>query len=231
MAPPRFKPTSAVEVLSSVPYFSGLDSKTLQSIAQSAIARKYDPGQLVILEGEPSAGLYIMEDGWGKAIKIAVDGREQILQFLGPGDTFNAVGVFTEAANPATVVALEESIIWLIRRAAMLELLEKYPKLARQIIADLSGRIQHLIGLVDDLSLRTVEARLARRLLEQSEVGQLDRHRWATQNEMAARLGTVPDVINRTLRKLVEEGVIEVSRKEIRILDRAILEDKAMVAE
>lgn len=231
MAPSRSVPTSAVEVISSVSYFSGLDSKTLHSIAQSAIARKYDPGQLVILEGEPSAGLYIMEDGWGKAIKIAVDGREQILQFLGPGDTFNAVGVFTEAANLATVIALEESTIWLVRRAVMLELLEKYPKLARQIIADLSGRIQHLIGLVDDLSLRTVEARLARRLLDQSEIGPLGRHRWATQNEMAARLGTVPDVINRTLRKLVEEGAIEVSRKEIRILDRAILEAKAMVAE
>jgi CRP-like cAMP-binding protein len=231
MVLPKFVSSSAVDVLSSVSYFSELDSKTLQSIAQNAIARKYDPGQLVILEGEESTGLYIMQDGWGKVIKIAVDGREQILQFLGPGDTFNAVGVFTEAVNPATVVALEESIIWLIRRAVMLELLEKYPKLARQIIADLSRRIQHLIGLVDDLSLRKLEARMARVLLEHSKGELIERHSWATQNEMAARLGTVPDVINRTLRKLVEEGLIEVSRKEIRILERAILEDKAMLAE
>jgi CRP-like cAMP-binding protein len=231
MVLPKSVSSSAVDVLSSVSYFSELDSKTLQSIAQVAIPRKYDPGQLVILEGEASAGLYIMQDGWGKVIKIAVDGREQILQFLGPGDTFNAVGVFTETANPATVVALEESVIWLIRRVAMLELLEKYPKMARQIIVDLSGRIQHLIGLVDDLSLRKLEARIARVLLQHSEGDRIERHSWATQNEMAARLGTVPDVINRTLRKMVEEEVIEVSRKEIRILERAILESKAMVAE
>jgi CRP-like cAMP-binding protein len=223
-------PTSVVEVMSSVTYFSGLDSKTLQYIAQDAIPRKYDPGQLVILEGEPSSGLYIIENGWVKVIKIALDGREQVLKFLGPGEIFNGVGVL-KGLNPATVVALEESSIWLIRRELMLQLLEKLPYLSRQIIEILSDRILHFIGLIDDLSLRTVEARLARRLLIHSREDKVERLRWETQNEMAARLGTVPDVINRTLRKLVEEGVIEVSRAEIHILEGAILEGKAMVAE
>jgi CRP-like cAMP-binding protein len=221
---------SRSKIISSVPYFAGLDPDTLHDVQQAAIPRRYDPGQLVILEGEPSAGIYIIENGWLKVVKIAIDGREQILQFLGPGETFNAVGVFTEKANPASVVALEESTIWLIRQETMLQMLEKHPKLARRIIEDLSGRIQHLISLVEDLSLRTVEARLARLLLEQSRDDKIDRHRWATQSEMAARLGTVPEVVNRSLRKLVDEGMIEVSRKEIRILDRGRLEDRAMVA-
>jgi len=74
--------------------------------------------------------------------------------------------------------------------------------------------------LVADLSLHTVTARLARLLLEQAEGDVLHRHSWATQAEMAARLGTVPDVLSRALRGLVEAGLIQVQRHQIQILDR-----------
>jgi CRP/FNR family transcriptional regulator len=103
-------------------------------------------------------------------------------------------------------------------------LLDSQPALARLVIGDLSRRVLHLISLVEDLSLRTVEARLARLLLEQSADGILSRQQWATQTEMAARLGTVPDVVSRTLRKLQERGLIQLNRTEIHILDRAALE-------
>lgn len=85
---------------------------------------------------------------------------------------------------------------------------------------DLAGRVQHLIRLVEDLSLRSVEARLARLLLEQAQGESVTRRRWATQAEMAARIETVTDVLNRALRKLAEEGMILVERHQIQILDR-----------
>ncbi len=87
----------------------------------------------------------------------------------------------------------------------------------------------YLLSLVEDLSLRTVEARLARLLLEQSRGGTVQRRRWATQSEMAARLGTVPDVLNRALRSLVDEGLIQVERHQIQILDLQGLEARAML--
>lgn len=219
----------AEPALRSVPYFAELSSELIKPIAQSAIRRCYDPGQLVILEGEPAFGLYIVQAGWLKAVKIALDGREQTLQFLGPGEVFNAVSVFTDAPNPATVSALEESVLWVVPRQAMLRLLDAYPGLARQVIQNLAGRMLHLLGLVEDLSLRTVEARLARMLLEQAERATVARQRWATQAEMAARLGTVPDVISRVLRKFADEGLVEVARRQVKILDRAGLESKAMI--
>ncbi len=101
----------------------------------------------------------------------------------------------------------------------MLKLLETHPKLAQHVIGDLAERLLHMIKLVEDISLRSVEARLARFLLAQAADGEVQRRRWATQAEMAARLGTVPDVLNRALRKLGEEGLIEVARHQIRILD------------
>jgi CRP/FNR family transcriptional regulator, dissimilatory nitrate respiration regulator len=224
---PSFQEAS--KVLSAVSYFAELDLQSLQAISRSAISRVYDPDQLVILEGEPALGLYVVQYGWLKVSKIAIHGREQILQFLGRGEVFNAVSVFTGAPNQASVTALEETRLWMIGREAMLNLLDSNPRMARLVIQDLAGRVTHLISLVEDLSLRTVEARLARLLLEQSSVDTVHRQKWATQTEIASRLGTVPDVISRTLRKLADQGLIQISRQEIRILDRSELETIAMV--
>jgi len=215
------------QLLSSVGYFSGLDETTLKAVKQAAIPRNYDSGQLIILEGEPNSGLYLIEGGWVKVVKIAVDGREQVLRFLGPGEVFNAISVLTGTPNPASVVALERTRAWILLRDTMQRLIDEHPALAGQMIQDLAGRVLHLISLVDDLSLRTVEARLARLLVEQAVGDKVYRKKWATQAEMAARLGTVPDVLSRSLRNLAEQGIIQVERSLIQILDMEALEQKA----
>ena len=81
-----------------------------------------------------------------------------------------------------------------------------------------------LVDLVEDLSLRTVTGRLARLLLEDAMDDALHRPRWYTQAEIAARLGTVPDVLQRALSSLADDGLIEVERSVIRIHDREALE-------
>jgi CRP/FNR family transcriptional regulator len=221
----------AHDILKAVSYFANLDDVALASVERSAIRRDYDAEQVILIEGEPCAGLYIVESGWLKAVKIGLDGREQVLQTLKPGEMFNAISVFTDASNQATVAALEPSVIWMVRREVLLKLMEEHPSLARQVIQELAGKVQYLIRLVEDLSLRSVEARLARLLLEQAEGESVERRRWATQAEMASRLGTVPDVVNRALRKLAEGGMIRVERHQIQILDKEGLKAIAQVIE
>jgi len=223
--------TAAAKVLSALPYFAELDPATLKTVARAAIRREYETGQVVFGQGEPCAGLYVVQDGWLKVVKLSPDGREQVLRVVGTGEAFNEVSVFTTTPNPATVVALEPSTVWIIQRKAMLQLLDQHPGMARCILQNLAEHVLYLVSLIEDLSLRTVEARLARHLLERASAGELRRHRWATQAEMAARLGTVHDVINRALRGMVEEGLIEVKRHQIRIIDREGLKAKAMLGE
>lgn len=223
------QPREAVKLFSALPSFAGLDSSLLEAVAGAAILRSYNEGEVVFLEGEPCAGLYIVQEGWLKSVKISTAGREQIIRFVGPGEVFNEIGVFTGGLNQATVEALEPARVWLIQRQRLLQIMDQHPRLARVLIENLARRVQHLIQLVEDLSLRSVEGRLARLLLEQSARGALSRRRWSTQAEMASRLGTVPDVLNRALRALVEEGLIAIERHRIQILDRQGLETKAML--
>ena len=222
---------AATKALSALLYFAELDPATLKTVAQTAIRREYETGQVVFWEGEPCAGLYVVQGGWLKVVKLSPDGREQVLRIVSAGETFNEVSVFTTAPNPATVVALEPSTVWIIQRKVMLRLLDQHPGMARCILQNLAEHVLYLVSLIEDLSLRTVEARLARHLLERATEGTLPRRRWATQAEMAARLGTVLEVLNRALQRLVAEGLIEVERHQIRIVDREGLEARAMLNE
>ncbi|HUM71564.1 MAG TPA: cyclic nucleotide-binding domain-containing protein, partial [Chloroflexota bacterium] len=80
--------------LNNIPLFAGLDVASLQNMAQLARWREYEAGEVVVLEGDQPAGLYYLQSGWLKAVKVSAAGREQILRFLEPGDTFNEIGVF-----------------------------------------------------------------------------------------------------------------------------------------
>lgn len=213
-------------ILRSVSYFTDLTDDELKDVENSAVIRSYQPEQMVLVEGDPAEGLYIVESGWLKVVKLSASGRAQVLNFLGSGESFNGVAVFTDALNQATVVALENSVVWCIRRATMQELLNTHPKLSQYVIRDLADRLQHLVGLVEDLSLRSIESRLSRMLLEGIIGNSIPREKWATQTEIASRLGTVPDVLNRALRKLEDEGIIEVTRHRIKILDSERLRQK-----
>lgn len=107
-------------------------------------------------------------------------------------------------------------------------MLDQYPQITKAILRSLACRVAHLVSVVKDLSLRLVEARLSRHLVEEAESATtIHRQRWATQAEIAARLAMVQDVLNRAMRQLENEGLIRVERHQIHILDREALRKKA----
>ena len=224
---PNPRVSSLLQQLRAIAFLKTLDQPTLESLARDALWREYAAGEVVFVEGESSSGLYVLHTGWLKVMKTSAEGREQALRFIGPGEAFNEIGVFADRPNPATAIALEPAGIWLLRREAVLGLLRTRPDFAEHVIANMADRVIDLVALVADLSLRPVTARLARLLLEDATGDVLHRPHWYTQTELAGRLGTVPDVVQRALRGLESEGAIEVHRHEIHIRDRAALEKLA----
>jgi CRP-like cAMP-binding protein len=179
-----------------------------------AIQRQFAGGQVIFMEGEPANWIYVLESGWVKASRMSPEGREQALLFLKQGDVFGDVAVLTNTPYPGTVVALEPVKVWAIEKADILRLLASHPELALAIIRSLGQRILYYIGLVEDLSLRSVEARWRHTLLKNAEYidgrHMVKRRAWTTFDRMANRLGTVRDVLSRALRNLEEEGLLRV---------------------
>jgi CRP/FNR family transcriptional regulator len=218
------------EQLQTLPIFRNLDPASLAQLARSAARRTYLAGGVVFLEGESAPAFCYVATGWVKIVKMSSAGREQILYLWGPGEVFGGVGAFVARPAPATAIALEAAELWMLPRSAIRQVFAADPALALGVIEFMASRIDELVQLVADLSLHSVTERLARMLLEQAEDDVIQRRLWATQSEMAARLGTVPDVLNRALRGLVEEELIEFSRRQIRILNRQGLAAKAIPA-
>lgn len=214
-----------------VPHFNELRDETQKGMAASAIHRHYNGGQVIYLEGETAESIYILESGWIKATRMTREGREQAMLFLRPVEIFGDIAVFTGTAYPGTVIALESVSVWTLPANNILELVWQFPDLALAVIRHLGDRVLHYVNLVEDLSLRSVEARLARTLLQNAEYrdGHLivPRREWTTFDEMAVRLGTVRDVLSRALKTLESENLLKVERQTIELLDPQGLAERA----
>jgi CRP-like cAMP-binding protein len=222
---------SVSDVLMNIPFLAGLSAPMRAMLAAGAHRRQYLAGEVLFWEGEPCKGIYLVESGWLKAQKSSTSGRSLTMRIIGPGEAFAEFGAFLEAPHPTTVTAFEPAQVWLIRREVMLSFINHYPELARTMINNLAERILYLSGLVEDLSLRPVEARLARMLLEQAQGDVVNRRRWATQAEMSARLGTVPDVLRRALRSFADLGLIRIERSRITLLNCPALQARALLSD
>ena len=210
-------------LLGRIPHLDDLPAGVLTEIAAVAALRHYEARQVIYVAGEPADSIYILEAGWVKATRMNRRGREQALLVLRPPEVFGDIAAFSTHAYPCTVTALEDVEVWAIPAQTILGLLPRYPTFARAIIHRLAERVLHFTNLVEDLSLRSVEARLANTLLQNVELheGQLlvPRRAWATFDEMAVRLGTVRDVLRRALKSLEGEGLLRVDRHAIVVLD------------
>ena len=210
-------------------FLRGLDEGSLRRLADSATWKIFPPNAVVFWEGDTESNLYFLQYGSLKVLKSSPEGREQVLRFIDAGEIFNEIGVLAKRSNPATAVALEESGIWLLPRHALDKIVTEHPQVALQIIENMADKIIELVMLAADLSLKTVEARFAKLLLDSAEGDAIERRRWTNQTELASRLGTVPDVLSRVIRELTKAGLIEMDKQSIRILDRAALSARAMI--
>ncbi len=219
------------ELLRRVPYFAGLGNDVLAALTAVSIQRQFMRGQLIFEEGEPCAGLYIVAAGEVKVFKLSPQGREQVIRQLGPGSTFNEVPVLDGGPNPASTAAVTDATVCVISRADIRRLAQTYPAFAWALIESTARHARHLVLMVEDLSLRSVKARLARLLLVEAQrstaSGEIDRSQMITQAEMAARLGTVREMIGRVLRDLADDGLIVFDRHRIVIKDQKRLADVA----
>ncbi|HMN13839.1 MAG TPA: Crp/Fnr family transcriptional regulator [Bellilinea sp.] len=218
-------------VLQEVSIFDNISESTIRDILSSAESLQFQPEEIIFMEGEPASYIYVLRSGWVKSTRMTPDGREQAMMFLKPTQIFGDVAVFLGTEYPATVTALEEVEVWRIPGEKYTQFICTHPDLSMAVIKKLSRRVLHYMSLVEDLSLRTVDARVANYLMTDATVkaGQLivPRSSWQTYDQMAVRLGTVRDVLSRTLSAFESEGLIRVTRPAIELLDPERLAKKA----
>jgi CRP/FNR family transcriptional regulator len=205
--------------LRSLPFFTGFGVEAIKRMEKAMISHSVGRGEFLFLDGEPCQGLYIVESGQIKIFKNSSEGREQVLDIVGPGAVFNEIPIFDGGANPASALAQEDSTVYIIPKETISSILPQCLETIN-IIRLFADRTRNLITLVADLSFLNVIGRLAKMLLDLAVVEQalMPAHR-LTQDEMAARIGTVRDVLSRELRNLEKKGAIKIEGRRILIKD------------
>ena len=208
------------------PFFTGLDEQTYTELLAVSRIRHYAKGEPLFLEGEPSKGLFLMQTGVVKIYKLSESGREQILTLQRPGDSVAELPLFDGGTYPASAAAMEDATVLFIPATTFHALLERHPKLSHAIIVALAQRMRKLVALVEDLSLRQVRQRLVRLLLDEAQ-GKRQFQLTFTNEELAARLGSVRDVISRTLSGLQTDGLLRLEGRRVELLDPRGLAEEA----
>lgn len=211
-----------VEQLRGQPCFRDLDEAQLEQVALRTAMRPLAAGELLALEGEPCRAVYLVVAGHLQALKMSLEGREQIVGQLLPGELLYVVPALDGGPLPATARAACDSLLLSFSRADFCHVLARYPSVSMHLLVQFARRLRQLSTLVEDLALRTVSQRLARLLVNWAES---PNRRRMTQREMAAQLGTVREVVARTLAQFEAEGWIAMHRGTIEVLDLPALRD------
>jgi CRP/FNR family transcriptional regulator, dissimilatory nitrate respiration regulator len=206
--------------------FKGLPEKQIKELAGILVKHTFKRGQTIFSDGEDATGFYVLGSGRVKIFKLSFEGKEQILHLIGPGEPFGEVPVFAGEKFPASAEAMEDSETVFFPRTTFTELIKKDPQIAMNMLAILSKRLKQFTGLVESLSLKEVPQRLATYLLylaedEGKESVDLD----IAKGQLASILGTIPETLSRILSKMVNQDLIRVQGRTIKIIDRKALED------
>jgi len=221
---------STAGTLTRVPLFSGLTESELNFLAPRAVRRRYSAGETVFGEGEPCLGLYVVESGHIRIFKTSAGGREHVLSVDGPGSSVAELPVFDGGNYPASVAAIEDASLLFISKQDFQALCVVHPQVALKVLRVVGARLRRLVGIIEELSFTTVRHRLASFLLREAQKegtrtpDGIEVVLPASNQEIAAQIGTVRELVSRNLGRLQAEGIVRLDGRIVVILNLKALE-------
>jgi len=216
--------------LARAPLFSGLAEDEMAFLARRVVPKQCVAGETIFQEGEPCAGLYVVESGRIKIFKMSAGGREQVLAIDGPGASVAELPVFDDGNYPASATAVTEARLMFVSKQDFRALCLEHPQVALRVVKIVGGRLRRLVGIIEELSFTTVRHRMAALLVNLAKRNGTKTARGieftlpATQQELAGMIGTVRELVSRNLSRLQAEEILSVEGRNVVVPDLRRLE-------
>jgi CRP-like cAMP-binding protein len=221
-----------VPTLAQVELFAGLPDEELAILAERARRRRYARGQIVFSQGDPGTSLCVVESGHVRMVVVTPDGKELVVNVLGPGDVFGELALLDGEPRSADAVAQEPCQLLHLQREDFVRFVETRPAVALRLLINLSRKLRRTTQQAQDVAFLDGPARLARALLELA-AGSGEGHAAAqpvtprlTQSDLAAQLGATRESVNKWLAGFERQGLVRREGGVIRILDPAGLRSR-----
>lgn len=214
----------AYETLRKTSLFSGLTESELQELVNRTSVVSCGAGEILFSEGEPCAGLYVVTKGRVRIFKTSSGGREQILAIDGPGRSIAELPVFDGGVYPASVAAIEDSELLFVSRKDFQSFVLEHPEVALKVLRVVGARLRGLVAIIEELSFTTVRHRLISWILREYKRKGAAFSLDISHQDIAARIGTVRELVSRNLARLQAEGFIAMNGHELTVIDPKGLE-------
>jgi CRP/FNR family transcriptional regulator len=227
---PAASDSATATLLRKTAIFSSLDPEELDFLTSRVIQRKFAAGEFVFSEGEPCSGMHVIESGSIRIFKSSSGGREQVLSIDGPGGSIAELPVFDGGNYPASAQAIVPTTTVFLSKQDFQNLCRQHPDVALKILRVVGGRLRRLVGIIEELSFTTVRHRLAALLIRlgksarKTDGSPITFALPANNNELAAQIGTVRELVSRNLSRLQSEGLILVDGRVVTVPDLKKLE-------
>jgi CRP-like cAMP-binding protein len=220
-------------LLKTVSIFSELDARELDALLQITVTKTLRADEVFFRKGSEGTNAFIVTRGRLKITTSGEDGREFVLQIIGPGDVLGELALLDRSPRSATVVAVEPSELLVIQRRDFLPFLKRHPAVAVKLLEELGGRVRRLSDLLEDTVFLGLGARLAKKLLvlavsfgrEVQNGIRVDLK--LSQQELGEMVGMTRESINKQIRSWTKEGVLSMQKGFITIHKEEVLEDLA----
>jgi CRP/FNR family transcriptional regulator len=217
----KFRQAIVENMLRSCQLFMGLPAADISAIASFVIPKHLDKSEYLFREGDRSEGFYIVQKGAINVHRVSAAGKEQVIHVFYPIESFAEATLATEGGYPADARATEPSTVLLVPKTDFVDLLRKRPELALRMLGSMSQHLRVIVGLLDDLTLKDMETRLANWILKRcprplpvdSAIVQLDR----TKRVLAAEMGITSETLSRTLAKFRDQKLLRVKGNTITV--------------
>ena len=208
--------------LENIPCFSGIGPEVMAWVLGALEERSFARGQVMIMEGDPWPGLFVLKSGSVKLYRNSPAGEEQIVRIIRKGGCFECAPLFDKGPSPVSAQALEASEVHFLPASDFQALMDAHPDAVLGIVSILAMRLRSLLNMVEDFSFRPVASRLAKLLLQlvQDEGGVLvvSPSLPLSQQDLACMLGCSRQLVNKSLRTMVRDGIIGMEGRRIVIL-------------
>ncbi len=209
--------------LTDLALFEGIGPETVEGISRGGVVRSWPAGGVIWRAGGEAGGLHVLLNGHVRAVRDW-GGREVIVHRSKPGDTLGEIPLFDGGTYPATLLAETDVDVLVVPANLLREVMAREPTIAWRLLQALGGRVRHLADRLQAQVAGSVELRLARFLLARAPEPDVPFDLGMSQESVAAELGTVREVVSRTLAAFVRDGsLLRVDRARYQVTDRATL--------
>jgi CRP/FNR family transcriptional regulator len=217
-----FKRAVILNTLRSSQLFSGLPAADLEAVAAFIVPKQLGKGEYLFREGDPSNGFYVVQKGAINLHRVNLAGKEQVLHLFCPVESFAEGTLAGQETYPANARATEPTTVLLVPKTEFTEIVRRRPDLSLRMLGSMSQHLRVLVGLVEDLTLKDAETRLANWLLQRCprplRRQPVEIPLGRTKRVLAAEMGTTSETLSRLFAKLRDRKILAVNGKTITVL-------------